>query len=102
MRELLLSLDCSPTSSGAEFFLPFVDDSNALSTNNVSNNNASKPEWLVLVCSHMKRDKRCGVLGPMLVEQFHYELTKRGIRDKVAVYQVSHIGGMCLTFEGGS
>ncbi|KAI8812104.1 Sucraseferredoxin-like protein [Cladochytrium replicatum] len=48
---------------------------------------------LVLVCTHKKRDKRCGVAGPMLVRQFSKEIETLGVRGSVLVYGVSHFGG---------
>jgi len=46
----------------------------------------------VLICAHKKRDKRCGVFGPILAEEFEKELKERGI-DKVSVSKTSHYGG---------
>eukprot|EP00742_Colponemidia_sp_Colp-10_P010879 GILJ01012008.1.p1 GENE.GILJ01012008.1~~GILJ01012008.1.p1 ORF type:complete len:175 (-),score=22.29 GILJ01012008.1:151-675(-) len=46
----------------------------------------------VLVCVHRKRDKRCGVAGPLLVEEFKKSLAKHNVND-VRVVGTSHIGG---------
>lgn len=48
----------------------------------------------IFVCVHMNRDKRCGVLGPLIVEAFHSEISRLGMDESVAVYGVSHVGGM--------
>jgi hypothetical protein len=47
----------------------------------------------ILVCMHMNRDKRCGVLGPMIVETFQKEVSKMGLDSQVSIYGVSHVGG---------
>ncbi|KAJ1562862.1 hypothetical protein HK096_011279 [Nowakowskiella sp. JEL0078] len=47
---------------------------------------------VVLVCTHKKRDKRCGVAGPLIVEQFEKVIKVENIGN-VAVYGVSHPGG---------
>lgn len=46
----------------------------------------------VLVCSHKRRDKKCGVAGPILISQFKNELEAMGV-DNVSVHGVSHFGG---------
>ncbi|KAF9701016.1 hypothetical protein EKO04_000209 [Ascochyta lentis] len=46
---------------------------------------------VILICGHGGRDRRCGVLGPLLQDQFRAELARRGVRAQVAL--VSHIGG---------
>lgn len=48
---------------------------------------------LVLVCGHMQRDIRCGVLAPPLVAEFERVLDHEGLRNQVDVGMVSHIGG---------
>lgn len=45
----------------------------------------------VLVCAHMKRDKKCGVAGPMLIKEFKKSLKERGLA--VPTLAISHIGG---------
>lgn len=47
----------------------------------------------ILVCAHKLRDKRCGVVGPLLVDAFRQAAQARGLQDKVFVYPVSHTGG---------
>ena len=46
-----------------------------------------------LICSHTKRDPRCGVLGPILIEQILSEARQRGVADDVTALPISHIGG---------
>jgi hypothetical protein len=48
---------------------------------------------LVLVCSHTKRDKKCGVAGPLLIEEFGSRLQKGNLLETVPVLSVSHYGG---------
>ena len=62
----------------------------------------------IMICSHNSRDSRCGVLGPLLYEQFRNVLSKayptklplsddddqhRLMPDKVNVGMISHVGG---------
>ena len=65
----------------------------------------------ILICSHMTRDKRCGILGPLLRDEFANYLTSRGFEVKtgsgtsedgvagvdapltVNIGLISHIGG---------
>lgn len=46
---------------------------------------------LVFVCTHKKRDKRCGVAGRLLMTEFEKEIQEMGL--DVGVHGVSHIGG---------
>ncbi|KAI9203362.1 Sucrase/ferredoxin-like-domain-containing protein [Polychytrium aggregatum] len=48
---------------------------------------------VVLVCVHKKRDKRCGVAGPMLIQEFQRVLASEGLTDDVLVLGASHFGG---------
>ncbi|KAI8832293.1 Sucraseferredoxin-like protein [Chytriomyces cf. hyalinus JEL632] len=48
---------------------------------------------LVFVCVHKKRDKRCGVSGPLLIEEFNHVLQDMGLSDKVTCAGISHFGG---------
>jgi (2Fe-2S) ferredoxin len=48
---------------------------------------------IIFICCHKKRDKRCGVAGPMLMKQFKQELEVAGLSNQVQVYPISHIGG---------
>jgi len=47
----------------------------------------------VFVCTHKMRDKRCGVLGLILAEQFQKSLRDRQLDGKVTVRKISHVGG---------
>ncbi|KAI7896712.1 Sucrase/ferredoxin-like-domain-containing protein [Mucor mucedo] len=63
---------------------------------------------LLLLCSHRKRDKRCGVTAPILAQEFDHVLREKDISEhEAAVIMVSHIGGhkiagnvICYTNEG--
>lgn len=49
---------------------------------------------LLLLCSHRKRDKRCGVTAPILAQEFDHVLREKDISEQdAAVIMVSHIGG---------
>ncbi|KAJ3103066.1 hypothetical protein HDU97_010422 [Phlyctochytrium planicorne] len=52
-----------------------------------------KGKTLVLVCTHKRRDKRCGVAGPLLIEEIKREVTEKGLDNEVFCYGVSHFGG---------
>ncbi|KAL5383493.1 hypothetical protein DPSP01_005890 [Paraphaeosphaeria sporulosa] len=45
----------------------------------------------VLICGHGGRDKRCGVLGPLLQARFRQAFAERGIDAEVGL--ISHVGG---------
>jgi hypothetical protein len=48
----------------------------------------------VFICTHLKRDKRCGVIGPMLMDEFQRVLEEKGLdQGKVLVMGGSHWGG---------
>lgn len=51
---------------------------------------------MVLICSHRKRDKRCGVTAPILSREFDHVLRELDIHDGeggTTVLMVSHVGG---------
>ncbi|KAG7664310.1 AIM32 [[Candida] subhashii] len=48
---------------------------------------------LVLICAHGLTDRRCGIMGPLIQDEFHHVLRKESIRREVSVGLVSHIGG---------
>lgn len=55
-----------------------------------------KCQQLILVCTHGSRDKRCGIIGSMIVDALKQELEKKQLSaDRVQVYGISHVGGMC-------
>lgn len=47
----------------------------------------------IFVCAHTRRDMRCGVCGPVLIDGFTKEITDRQIASNVFVKACSHIGG---------
>jgi len=49
--------------------------------------------FLVLVCTHGTRDKRCGRAGPAILEQIQTVVDKRNLHDKIKVLGSSHLGG---------
>ncbi|KAI8090953.1 Sucrase/ferredoxin-like-domain-containing protein [Gilbertella persicaria] len=53
-------------------------------------------ESMILICSHRKRDKRCGVTAPYLNREFDHVLRDMDIHDGeggTSVFMVSHVGG---------
>ncbi|KAI7903261.1 Sucrase/ferredoxin-like-domain-containing protein [Cokeromyces recurvatus] len=49
---------------------------------------------LLLLCSHKRRDKRCGVTAPILAQEFDHVLREKDLSEQdAAVIMVSHIGG---------
>ncbi|KAH7332482.1 hypothetical protein KP509_20G089700 [Ceratopteris richardii] len=47
----------------------------------------------IFVCAHERRDMRCGVCGPALIDTFKKEIVDRGITGEVFIRSCSHIGG---------
>ncbi|KAJ1344015.1 hypothetical protein BSLG_001155 [Batrachochytrium salamandrivorans] len=79
-----------PTSSLAHFPEAFV----ALTEAHVW-----KYTTTIMVCTHKKRDKRCGVAGPMLIKEFGKSVKELGMEPNVGIFGVSHFGGH--RFAGG-
>lgn len=52
----------------------------------------------ILVCAHKRRDKRCGVAGPMLIQEFQRVIQEMGLQEQVFVHAVSHVGGHKVGF----
>ncbi|CAM9687696.1 unnamed protein product [Ectocarpus sp. 4 AP-2014] len=49
---------------------------------------------MVLVCTHMSRDKRCGRAGPQVIGEMEKALQEKGVGpDEIAVRGSSHFGG---------
>ncbi|CAO3642577.1 unnamed protein product [Cunninghamella blakesleeana] len=48
---------------------------------------------LILLCSHRKRDKRCGVTAPILAREFDHVLRNINDSENMEIVYVSHIGG---------
>ena len=47
----------------------------------------------VMICSHSKRDDRCGYCGPILFDEFHKLKTITGKEDVCAIRKCAHVGG---------
>ncbi|CAJ2665300.1 unnamed protein product [Trifolium pratense] len=47
----------------------------------------------IFVCAHGKRDVRCGVCGPILIDKLNEEIQLKGLKNKIFVMACSHIGG---------
>lgn len=55
---------------------------------------------MILICSHRKRDKRCGVTAPILNREFDHILRELDIPDGeggTVVMMVSHVGGNTIS-----
>lgn len=50
-------------------------------------------DTVVLVCTHGRRDLRCGRLGPLIVDEFRRLIQEKGLQEKVEVWGTSHFGG---------
>ncbi|CAK9437478.1 uncharacterized protein LODBEIA_P18560 [Lodderomyces beijingensis] len=48
---------------------------------------------LIVTCGQTERDIRCGILGPLITEEFDKVLTQEGLRHECYVGQITHIGG---------
>ncbi|KAI8086273.1 Sucrase/ferredoxin-like-domain-containing protein [Halteromyces radiatus] len=66
---------------------------------------------MILICSHRRRDKRCGVTAPILAREFDHILREHDIEEQgekgTTVLMVSHVGGhkfagniICYTHQG--
>lgn len=51
----------------------------------------------LFVCSHMKRDVRCGLIGPALVKALKELTVAHGLQDRISVKYCSHVGGHKVT-----
>lgn len=47
----------------------------------------------VLICAHLQRDQRCGVLGSMIYNEFEKCIQLQNLEDKIDLAYVSHVGG---------
>ncbi|PKK66686.1 hypothetical protein RhiirC2_23179 [Rhizophagus irregularis] len=95
-----------PPNHAVEFYDQFLrgqktDENDTLSTSQPHVTFKVEPmpyKAVVLICSHMHRDKRCGVTAPLLKDEFDKILKDKGLdvescADGIAVYMTSHIGG---------
>ncbi|KAI8337415.1 Sucrase/ferredoxin-like-domain-containing protein [Chlamydoabsidia padenii] len=84
-----------------------IHNNNILSWQVHANPSAS----MILICSHRRRDKRCGVTAPILAREFDHVLRENDIDEYgekgTAVLMVSHVGGhkfagnlICYTHQG--
>lgn len=48
---------------------------------------------LVLICGHTQRDERCGILAPIIKNEFEKVLEKENMSQRVDVGLISHVGG---------
>lgn len=81
----------------------FIDND---STSTMSETSTLKPracphDYVVLLCSHKRRDARCGISAPLIKKELERHLRPAGLyRDAnderpggVGIYYVSHVGG---------
>jgi hypothetical protein len=92
-------------SSVPEFMSRFVNkDADTLSSPSSSSQLTSRPcghDYVVLLCSHKRRDARCGISAPLIKKELERHLRPAGLyRDTdddrpggVGIYFVSHVGG---------
>ncbi|CCG24901.1 hypothetical protein CORT_0G02200 [Candida orthopsilosis Co 90-125] len=83
-----------------EIFNPFARtlDSSTKLISKIKINDANFQEWhlnkdLIVICGHAKRDIRCGILGPILVDKFNDVLTAKSMDDGAYLGEVTHVGG---------
>ncbi|KAI9260783.1 Sucrase/ferredoxin-like-domain-containing protein [Sporodiniella umbellata] len=50
-------------------------------------------DTVILVCTHGRRDLRCGRIGPPIVEEFERVIKEKNLTKKVEVWGTSHFGG---------
>lgn len=81
-------------------------DHNDINVSTAPQNSALKPracphDYVVLLCSHKRRDARCGISAPLIRKELERHLRPAGLyRDAnderpggVGIYFVSHVGG---------
>jgi len=84
------------------FLLPenvenYLDNNNYLADNFIIEKMPYKA--IIVICSHKRRDKRCGITGPLLKDEFDKVLKEKGLdpqtrrNDGVGVFLSSHTGG---------
>lgn len=72
--------------------------------NNVANNKPLEPigtfiprqiqgKCSVFICTHKKRDIRCGTIGPLLLEAFNRKIQDLNVFNDVNIYGASHYSG---------
>ena len=63
-----------------------------------------KANTVIFVCTHARRDLRCGRLGPLIVDEFNRVIQEKRLQDKVEVWGTSHFGGKSnvICFKVGS
>lgn len=83
----------------------FIDNNNSNTTPKSSSQQLiSRPcphDYIVLLCSHQRRDARCGISAPLIRKELERHLRPAGLyRDSnddrpggVGIYYVSHVGG---------
>ncbi len=47
----------------------------------------------LFVCTHGSRDRRCGTVGPPLIDALRGLIKQYGLEDDVNVLHASHVGG---------
>ncbi|KAI7907842.1 Sucrase/ferredoxin-like-domain-containing protein [Cokeromyces recurvatus] len=55
-------------------------------------------DTVVLVCTHARRDLRCGKIGPLIIEEFNRVIKEKGLQGKVEVWGTSHFGGITMEY----
>lgn len=90
----------------SEFYKKFLSsygnmvDEKELNNNNINFTVGPMPyKAVIVICSHKRRDKRCGITGPLLKDEFDKVLKEKGLdveshrNEGVAVFLSSHTGG---------
>jgi len=57
------------------------------------NHISTKELHFVLVCIHATRDKRCGRIGPKVLDKFKEAITSRDLSHQIKILGTNHIGG---------
>ncbi|ANB11929.1 Apd1p [Sugiyamaella lignohabitans] len=95
-----LYFDDIPLDKVDKFFENYVRPSSteAVQSEDIPNPRPASP--LILICGHASRDVRCGVIAPLLVEEFTKVLTEKGLYfdaetnpTGIRVSVSSHVGG---------
>ncbi|CAG8616855.1 6291_t:CDS:2 [Dentiscutata erythropus] len=103
------------TKDASEFYKKYLSSTDASSLDEkdlfTSFNFTVEPmpyKAVIIICSHKRRDKRCGITGPILKDEFNKVLKEKGLdvessnNDGVAVFLSSHkFAGNVIVYRGG-
>ncbi|KAK3818382.1 MAG: Sucrase/ferredoxin-like-domain-containing protein [Benniella sp.] len=101
LAQSVASSSMSSANSSTSSLSSFNHSDQSIITVTAGNTTFTARKWqrrgAVMICSHKKRDKRCGVTAPYLKKAFNEILLSKDMygngEDDVEIWMVSHIGG---------